>query len=357
MPASRSRSRSRSGSKGKSDGKKSRSQSPAAKGKSDASAGKGDTTSPKPRSPAPKGGDRERDATPPNVKIARVTVQNLTRNVGSAHLKEIFGTFGEVKEAVVEMDERKRVPKGTAHVEYQRREEAEQAIAAMDGAQIDGNVISVRFQAEPLAAALPPPPHRPVVRTKTESAQASVIVLVIVTVRVTATAPPTATAIVIASATATASVTRSVTVTATADHQQGEHLHCAGVRHQELEEGIVVEEEVTPCAVARLREGDHHVGGDVVGARRGGLGGQVLRDAARPPDADILAPGVSNILPLSSILFIFSCSCLFACLSFFSLCLHACPFLFLCWCAYASRVMHNCPMMIQNVLIAVIIPI
>ena len=85
-------------------------------------------------------------------------MQNLTRNVGSAHLKEIFGTFGEVKEAVLEMDERKRVPKGTAHVEYQRREEAEQAIAAMDGAQIDGNVISVRFQAEPLAAALPPPP-------------------------------------------------------------------------------------------------------------------------------------------------------------------------------------------------------
>ena len=52
------------------------------------------------RSPAPKkeakekDDERKRDATPPNAKVARVTVQNLTRNVGDEHLKEIFGTFG-----------------------------------------------------------------------------------------------------------------------------------------------------------------------------------------------------------------------------------------------------------------------
>ena len=39
---------------------------------------------------------RKRDETPPNVKAARLTVQNLTRNVGGEHLKEIFGTFGYV---------------------------------------------------------------------------------------------------------------------------------------------------------------------------------------------------------------------------------------------------------------------
>ena len=39
---------------------------------------------------------RKRDETPPNVKAARLTVQNQTRNVGGEHLKEIFGTFGYV---------------------------------------------------------------------------------------------------------------------------------------------------------------------------------------------------------------------------------------------------------------------
>ena len=55
------------------------------------------------RSPAPKedakGKDeeRKRDATPPNAKVTKVTVHNLTRNVGDEHLKEIFGTFGYVR--------------------------------------------------------------------------------------------------------------------------------------------------------------------------------------------------------------------------------------------------------------------
>jgi len=83
----------------KSDVKKSRSRSPdAAKKKSRSPAPKKKSRS---RSPATKGSKsrspvRKRDATPPNAKtvICRVTVGNLTRNVGGEHLKEIFGTFG-----------------------------------------------------------------------------------------------------------------------------------------------------------------------------------------------------------------------------------------------------------------------
>ena len=88
MP-SRSRSGSRSGTDAK---KKSRSRSPAAK-----------VDKARSRSPAKDAKDakdkeapRKRDETPPNVKAARLTVQNLTRNVGGEHLKEIFGTFGYV---------------------------------------------------------------------------------------------------------------------------------------------------------------------------------------------------------------------------------------------------------------------
>ena len=85
MPSrSRSKSSTRSGTDAK---KKSRSRSPAAKGHKSRS-----------RSPAKDTKDKEvprkRDETPPNVKAARLTVQNLTRNVGGEHLKEIFGTFG-----------------------------------------------------------------------------------------------------------------------------------------------------------------------------------------------------------------------------------------------------------------------
>ena len=57
----------------------------------------------------------------------------------------------QIKEAALDMDERRRVPKGSAVVEYETVDEAQQAISAMDGAQIDGNLVSVRFQAEPMA--------------------------------------------------------------------------------------------------------------------------------------------------------------------------------------------------------------
>ena len=48
------------------------------------------------------------------------------------------------------MDERRKVPKGTAVVEYESRDQATKAIAAMDGAQIDGNLVTVRFVAAPV---------------------------------------------------------------------------------------------------------------------------------------------------------------------------------------------------------------
>ncbi|EKX52804.1 hypothetical protein GUITHDRAFT_55523, partial [Guillardia theta CCMP2712] len=72
-------------------------------------------------------------------------VENLTRNVGEAHLKEIFESFGKIKTSSLDFSERSNLPTGTGFVEYEKREEAEEAIAAMDGSQIDGNVVSVRF--------------------------------------------------------------------------------------------------------------------------------------------------------------------------------------------------------------------
>eukprot|EP00961_Rhodomonas_salina_P157335 2118666-Rhodomonas_salina.1 len=125
MPRSRSRSDSRGRARDKSPPKRSRSRSPRGK-----------------RSPSPQ---------------TKIVVENLSRNVGEEHLKEIFSTFGVIKSSKLLFDTRINLPKGQGNVEYEKKEEAEEAIAAMDGAQVDGNIVAVKF----LSKALPPPPPPP----------------------------------------------------------------------------------------------------------------------------------------------------------------------------------------------------
>lgn len=56
-------------------------------------------------------------------------------------MKEIFSTWGQVKRVDVSMDRVVNLPRGYAYVEFERREDAEKALAYMDGGQIDGNII------------------------------------------------------------------------------------------------------------------------------------------------------------------------------------------------------------------------
>lgn len=71
----------------------------------------------------------------------RIHVGKLTRNVTDAHVKEIFGAWGEVVSARVAMDERVQLSKGYAIVEYATHEAAQDAIDHMDGGQVDGNTV------------------------------------------------------------------------------------------------------------------------------------------------------------------------------------------------------------------------
>lgn len=71
----------------------------------------------------------------------RLVVGNLTRNVSEEHLKEIFGTFGILVSVELAMDKAVNLPRGFAHVEFERREDAQKAIDYMHEGQIDGNVV------------------------------------------------------------------------------------------------------------------------------------------------------------------------------------------------------------------------
>ncbi|RMZ54737.1 hypothetical protein APUTEX25_003115, partial [Auxenochlorella protothecoides] len=86
---------------------------------------------------------------------ARLHVGHLTRNVTTAHVREIFGTFGELKEVEVAVDRAVNLPRGFAYVEYKSHEDAEKARDHMDGGQLDGNLVTVQF-------AFARPPARPV---------------------------------------------------------------------------------------------------------------------------------------------------------------------------------------------------
>jgi RNA-binding protein with serine-rich domain 1 len=72
-------------------------------------------------------------------------ISGLTRNVKKDHIKEIFGTYGEV--LLVEISTQANGPKrtNTATITFSKDRDAEQAMFYMDGGQIDGNIIKVSF--------------------------------------------------------------------------------------------------------------------------------------------------------------------------------------------------------------------
>ena len=70
-----------------------------------------------------------------------LSVRNLTRNVSEAHLREIFGVYGEILGIVYPMHPNTGYPTGKAVIEYTDSKSLEDAITGMNGGQIDGNVI------------------------------------------------------------------------------------------------------------------------------------------------------------------------------------------------------------------------
>ncbi|KAK8848093.1 RNA-binding protein with serine-rich domain 1 [Tritrichomonas musculus] len=71
-----------------------------------------------------------------------VLVRNLSLNVRSAHLDEIFSTFGKVK---VDLGYIKGHSAGIAIIRFDKHTQALDAIEKMNEGNIDGNIITVEL--------------------------------------------------------------------------------------------------------------------------------------------------------------------------------------------------------------------
>jgi len=68
---------------------------------------------------------------------------NLSYNVASSDLDQMFGEFGTVKSAEVVMDRDTGRSKGFGFVEMQNDQEAQAAIAGINGKEHDGRTLTV----------------------------------------------------------------------------------------------------------------------------------------------------------------------------------------------------------------------
>ncbi|MDZ7805713.1 MAG: RNA-binding protein [Gracilimonas sp.] len=72
-----------------------------------------------------------------------IYIGNLSYDVSSEQLKEVFEAYGDVSSAKVITDRNSGRSKGFGFVEMDNKAEAEAAIEQLDGAEIDGRPVKV----------------------------------------------------------------------------------------------------------------------------------------------------------------------------------------------------------------------
>ncbi len=78
----------------------------------------------------------------------KLFVGNLSWNVRDEELKEAFAPHGTVEEAVVIVDRMKNRSKGFGFVTMSTEEEAQKAMDALNGQEVDGRAINVSLARE-----------------------------------------------------------------------------------------------------------------------------------------------------------------------------------------------------------------
>lgn len=73
----------------------------------------------------------------------RLYIGNLSYNTTEMDLRDVFGQMGTVAEAKVVMDRDSGRPRGFAFVEMSSDQEAQEAIAQLDGRELGGRAIKV----------------------------------------------------------------------------------------------------------------------------------------------------------------------------------------------------------------------
>ncbi|KAH6718518.1 hypothetical protein DL95DRAFT_338442 [Leptodontidium sp. 2 PMI_412] len=84
-----------------------------------------------------------RGRSPSPIRSTKVVIEKLTKNVNEAHLREIFGQYGQIRDLDMPMNRSFNTNRGTAYILYTSETDAEAAIAHMHESQIDGAVINV----------------------------------------------------------------------------------------------------------------------------------------------------------------------------------------------------------------------
>jgi RNA-binding protein with serine-rich domain 1 len=77
------------------------------------------------------------------VVPSKIHIGNLTRNVNKDHIEEIFGVYGRIRSISLPINGGTGMNRGFAHVEYENKAEADNAIACMNEGQIDGRKVRV----------------------------------------------------------------------------------------------------------------------------------------------------------------------------------------------------------------------
>jgi RNA-binding protein with serine-rich domain 1 len=92
--------------------------------------------------------DTELDVEGPYLLANKVIIENLTKNVTEAHLRNIFGTYGTISDVVMPMDTRHGFNKGAAWIEYEGNDASTEAWIRMADGWIDGVQVDVRKTTE-----------------------------------------------------------------------------------------------------------------------------------------------------------------------------------------------------------------
>ncbi|KTW27198.1 uncharacterized protein T551_03192 [Pneumocystis jirovecii RU7] len=74
---------------------------------------------------------------------SKILIEKLTKNVTVAHIREIFGSYGEISSIDMPMNRRLNINRGLCYIIYTSSNSANAAISHMHEGQIDGSVISV----------------------------------------------------------------------------------------------------------------------------------------------------------------------------------------------------------------------
>ncbi|KIJ56699.1 hypothetical protein M422DRAFT_149663, partial [Sphaerobolus stellatus SS14] len=74
-----------------------------------------------------------------------IVVKNLTRNVVEAHLRKVFGFYGEIKKVDLPLYGKSGQNKGKAALEFFESDAAEKAASHMNKGQLDGATLDVEL--------------------------------------------------------------------------------------------------------------------------------------------------------------------------------------------------------------------